>query len=150
MIASKPVTRAFLIGPRWMSNALRAGNRWILFLRSSISKQICEFGQSNDAVHPRRKVVTGGDNTLAVGREHRAINIVGVTLQGGQQSPAGRVPHPRRFVYAGRNDALTVRRKRCVLDTRRVTFERGHYHLARLELTDKKLELLCHLKDIRF
>jgi hypothetical protein len=25
-----------------------------------------------------------------------------------------------------------------------------HYHLARLELTDKKLELLCHLKDIRF
>jgi hypothetical protein len=25
-----------------------------------------------------------------------------------------------------------------------------HYHLARLELADKKLELLCHLKDVRF
>jgi hypothetical protein len=51
-------------------------------------------------------VPTGGDDALAVGRELRLVNRVGVALQSGRHLTAGGIPDPRGLPKCG--DTITV------------------------------------------
>ena len=56
---------------------------------------------------PRCVAPTGSDDAMAVGRELRPPNVVGMS----QQLAAGGIPHPRCLVITRGDDALSVGRE---------------------------------------
>ncbi len=61
-------------------------------------------------------IVTGGGNSLTIGREDCSPNPAGVSLKRGQQAAIGAVPDSGGAIVAGGDDMLSIGRELGVAD----------------------------------
>ena len=82
---------------------------------------------------------------MSRGREPRPLNRANRIIEGGNRRRVVGETSPSAEAAYGQTLYANIGIEKAVPNGAVV-----HYYLARLELADKKLELLCHLKDIRF